>query len=75
MDRKRNTGTAILDFMFEAVRDPLGIFRHNVATRLAESNDERAVRPLAEATARLFAEPPTSTAHSTGAPSVSATMP
>jgi hypothetical protein len=49
------------DALLEAVRDPLGIFRHNVATRLAEIDDERSVRPLAEATARLFAEPPTST--------------
>lgn len=50
-----------LEALVEAVRDPLGIFRHNVATRLAEIGDERVVRPLAEATARLFAEPPTST--------------
>ncbi|MBX3219279.1 MAG: HEAT repeat domain-containing protein [Labilithrix sp.] len=50
-----------LDALLEAVRDPLGIFRHNVATRLAAIGDERSVRPLAEATARLFAEPPTST--------------
>jgi hypothetical protein len=47
--------------LLEAVRDPLGVFRHNVATRLAGLEDARAVRPLAEATARLFAEPPTST--------------
>lgn len=53
--------TGGLDALLEAVRDPLGIFRHNVATRLAEIGDERSVRPLAEATARLFAEPPTST--------------
>lgn len=53
--------TGGLDALLEAVRDPLGIFRHNVATRLAELGDERSVRPLAEATARLFAEPPTST--------------
>ena len=50
-----------LDALHEAVRDPLGIFRHNVATRLAEIADARSIRPLAEATARLFAEPPTST--------------
>jgi len=50
-----------LDALHEAVRDPLGIFRHNVATRLAELADPRSIRPLAEATARLFAEPPTST--------------
>lgn len=50
-----------LDALHEAVRDPLGIFRHNVATRLAEIADPRSVGPLAEATARLFAEPPTST--------------
>ncbi len=50
-----------LDALLEAVRDPLGVFRHNVATRLAAIGDPRAVRPLAEATARLFAEPPTST--------------
>jgi HEAT repeat protein len=53
-----NGGT---DELLEAVRDPLGIFRHNVATRLAERNEPRSVRPLAEAMARLFAEPPTST--------------
>lgn len=47
--------------LLEAVRDPLAVFRHNVATRLAAMEDPRAVRPLAEATARLFAEPPTST--------------
>ncbi len=50
-----------LDALVEAVRDPLGIFRHNVATRLAERNDPRSIRPLAEAVARVFAEPPTST--------------
>jgi HEAT repeat protein len=50
-----------IDGLIEAVRDPLGVFRHNVATRLAAIGDERAVRPLAEATARLFAEPPAST--------------
>lgn len=50
-----------LDALLEAVKDPLGVFRHNVATRLAAIGDPRAVRPLAEATARLFAEPPTST--------------
>lgn len=50
-----------LDALHEAVRDPLGVYRHNVATRLAERANPRSVRPLAEATARLFAEPPTST--------------
>ncbi len=50
-----------LGALLEAVRDPLGVFRHNVATRIAALEDTRAVRPLAEATARLFAEPPTST--------------
>ena len=50
-----------LEALHEAVRDPLGVFRHNVATRLAELADPRSIRPLAEATARLFAEPPTST--------------
>jgi hypothetical protein len=50
-----------LDALLEAVKDPLGVFRHNVATRLAAIGDPRAVRSLAEATARLFAEPPTST--------------
>ncbi len=50
-----------LGALHEALRDPLGIFRHNVATRLAERGDPSSVRPLAEATARLFAEPPTST--------------
>ncbi len=50
-----------LDALHEAVRDPLGVFRHNVATRLAEIGDARSIRPLADATARLFAEPPTST--------------
>lgn len=50
-----------LEGLLDAVRDPLGIFRHNVASRLAELGDERAVRPLAEATARFFDEPATST--------------
>jgi HEAT repeat protein len=50
-----------LEALHDAVRDPLGIFRHNVATRLAERGHPSSVRPLAEATARLFAEPPTST--------------
>ena len=50
-----------LDALHEAVRDPLGVFRHNAATRIAERGDPSSVRPLAEATARLFAEPPTST--------------
>ncbi|HVH48080.1 MAG TPA: hypothetical protein VM925_37360 [Labilithrix sp.] len=53
--------TGGIDALLEAVRDPLGIFRHNVATRLAEIGDVRSIRPLAEAMARLFAEPPTST--------------
>jgi hypothetical protein len=47
--------------LHEAVRDPLGIHRHVVATRLAEIGDPRSTRPLAEATARLFGEPVTST--------------
>jgi len=55
--------------LHEALRDPLGIFRHNVATRLAERADPSSVRPLAEATARLFAEPPTSTYEYDDAPS------
>jgi hypothetical protein len=50
-----------LDALHEAVRDPLGVYRHNVAARLSALADPRSVRPLAEATARLFAEPPTST--------------
>lgn len=50
-----------LEALHDAVRDPLGVFRHNVATRLAERGHPSSVRPLAEATARLFAEPPTST--------------
>lgn len=50
-----------LDALHEAVRDPLGLFRHNVATQLAAIGDPRSVLPLAEATSRLFAEPPTST--------------
>jgi hypothetical protein len=55
--------------LHEALRDPLGVFRHNVATRLAERGDPASVRPLAEATARLFAEPPTSTYEYDDAPS------
>ncbi|MDB4938610.1 MAG: hypothetical protein JWP87_5582 [Labilithrix sp.] len=55
--------------LHEALRDPLGLFRHNVATRLAERGDASSVRPLAEATARLFAEPPTSTYEYDDAPS------
>ena len=47
--------------LHDAVRDPLGVFRHNVATRLAERGDPSSVRPLAEAAARLFTEPATST--------------
>jgi len=58
-----------LTALHEALRDPLGIFRHNVATRLAERADPSSVRPLAEATARLFAEPPTSTYEYDDAPS------
>ena len=55
--------------LHEALRDPLGVYRHNVATRLAERADPSSVRPLAEATARLFAEPPTSTYEYDDAPS------
>jgi HEAT repeat protein len=58
-----------LDALHDAVRDPLGVFRHNVATRLAERGHPSSVRPLAEATARLFAEPPTSTYEYDDAPS------
>jgi hypothetical protein len=58
-----------LEALHEALRDPLGVFRHNVATRLAERADASSVRPLAEATARLFAEPPTSTYEYDDAPS------
>jgi HEAT repeat protein len=47
--------------LHDAVRDPLGVFRHNVATRLAERGHPSSVRPLAEAAARVFAEPATST--------------
>jgi HEAT repeat protein len=50
-----------VDGLLEALRDPLGVFKHNVATKLAALGNERAVRPLAEATARLFAAPVTST--------------
>ena len=50
-----------LDALHDALRDPLGVYRHNVATKLAERAHPSSVRPLAEATARLFAEPPTST--------------
>lgn len=49
-----------LEALHDAIRDPLGVYRHNVATRLAELADVRSVRPLAEATARIFAEPVTS---------------
>jgi hypothetical protein len=63
---ERRGGLAALH---EALRDPLGVFRHNVATRLAERRDAASVRPLAEATARLFAEPPTSTYEYDDAPS------
>jgi hypothetical protein len=58
-----------LEALHEALRDPLGIFRHNIATRLAERAHASSVRPLAEATARLFAEPPTSTYEYDDAPS------
>lgn len=50
-----------LEALHDALRDPLGVFRHNVATYLADKGDPSSVGPLAEATARLFAEPPTST--------------
>lgn len=50
-----------LDALHDALRDPLGVYRHNVATKLAERGHPSSVRPLAEATARLFAEPATST--------------
>lgn len=50
-----------LDALHDALRDPLGVYRHNVATKLAERAHPSSVRPLAEAIARLFAEPPTST--------------
>ncbi len=50
-----------VDALHEALRDPLGVFRHNVATRLAERAHPSSLRPLAEVTARLFAEPPSST--------------
>jgi HEAT repeat protein len=50
-----------LEALHDAIRDPLGVYRHNVATRLSELADARSVRPLAEATARIFAEPVTST--------------
>lgn len=66
VDLERRGGIVALH---EALRDPLGIFRHNVATRLAERGDVSSVRPLAEATARLFAEPPTSTYEYDDAPS------
>ena len=58
-----------LPALHEALRDPLGVFRHNVATRLAERAHDSSVRPLAEATARLFAEPPSSTYEYDDAPS------
>ena len=58
-----------LGALHEALRDPLGLFRHNVATRLAARADASSVRPLAEATARLFAEPATSTYEYDDAPS------
>jgi len=55
--------------LHDALRDPLGGYRHNVATRLAGRAHPSSVRPLAEATARLFAEPPTSTYEYDDAPS------
>ena len=58
-----------VDALHQALRDPLGVFRHNVATRLAVRAHPSSVRPLAEATARLFAEPPTSTYEYDDAPS------
>ncbi len=58
-----------LEALHDAVRDSLGVFRHNVAARLAELASPASVRPLAEATARLFAEPPTSTYEYDDAPS------
>lgn len=58
-----------LDALHDALRDPLGVFRHNVATRLSAIGHSSSVRPLAEATARLFAEPPTSTYEYDDAPS------
>ncbi|WP_146655209.1 HEAT repeat domain-containing protein [Labilithrix luteola] len=58
-----------LDALHDALRDPLGVFRHNVATRLSAIGHASSVRPLAEATARLFAEPPTSTYEYDDAPS------
>ncbi len=57
-DLERRVG---LEGLHDAIRDPLGVFRHNVATRIAERGDPTSARPLAEATARLFSEPPTST--------------
>lgn len=59
LDELETTGG--IEALHEALRDPLGVFRHNVATRLAERGDPASLRPLAEATARVFAEPPTST--------------
>jgi HEAT repeat protein len=50
-----------LDSLIEAVKDAKGVFRHNVATRLADIGEPRLLRPLAEAAAKLFIEPPTST--------------
>lgn len=50
-----------LGALHDALRDPLGVFCHNVATRLAERGHPSSVRPLAEVTARLFSEPATST--------------
>ncbi len=53
--------SAGLEALHRAVGDPLGVFRHNVVARLAERGDSASVLPMARATARLFAEPPTST--------------
>lgn len=58
-----------LDALHEALRDSQGVFKHNVATRLAATPHPSSVRPLAEATARLFAEPPWSTYEYDDAPS------
>ena len=50
-------------FLLEAVKDPLGIFKHNIAERIATLavGDKAAVRAIAEVTASLFSAPPTST--------------
>lgn len=70
LPRTRNYYAVVVDVLeelrsrealHEAVRDPLGVFRHNAAKRLAERGHPSSVRPLVEASARLFAEPETST--------------